>query len=803
MKQISKFIMIGVILALQYSILVGQVRSLSFQSNILDNSALDLVRNNVDTSDIPFIKSLVYSNDVYLSCEASLFLAERGYSDNISRIETRYDSLLISHPLEDYSLVILLKSICIIKPSDALQMVKAYIDTLKSSNIQPQAFQMNISAAIKLLAVMGDYSQFNILKSVVENDLQNKTNSLSHTDFTLLVAYGEKSEYRESVINLLKAYALDSRIDYRLKALYYLANFFSTSTEAYGAIKNIAQSDTNFSLRDQAISSIWYIFSDWSAISLYKNILLTSNDSTTIKEIATSLSDFESPYAYAALIESYNQRFQSQIATNIKEVIDNYWVPEPSEDIPISNLIDSLNAYSIECQALNWIGNSIFSTQVQNYLITAKTKLQTGDSLHCAVYVKQFQDAINAEYKDTLNQTTNFVTIDGWKFLYYNAQYILDRLPQSPHLTVALITSTGTKLTTGTLQYYEGVWKDATNYGDGTFSISTTKSTLSLRMTYEYGSQQKDNVAVGSDTVVFQTVNAQVKLFSSSGNPMDTGTVQYYAGAWRSFGVTTNGVAAKELLANNYSFRMTYAYGSNDKAQDLTTNPGVTFQTVNAQVKLINSAGNSIDQGIVQYYAGAWRTFGTTTNGVATKELLPNNYSFRMTYAYASNDKSQDLSSNANVTFQTVNTVVKLQDSQGNLLDTGTVQYYAGAWRSFGTTSGGVTTKELLANNYPFRMTHAYISNDKSQNTGSDNTVVFSTVSTTVKVTDNQSNAANNASVLYYAGAWRNFGATNTSGEVVKELLPANIPFRAKLGTAQKDVTQNTGTNALVEIQLP
>ena len=137
----------------------------------------------------------------------------------------------------------------------------------------------------------------------------------------------------------------------------------------------------------------------------------------------------------------------------------------------------------------------------------------------------------------------------------------------------------------------------------------------------------------------FNRISTKVELENSSGQLIDEGTVQYYAGAWRDFGSTVNGVASKELLPVNYSFRMTYEYGSNDKQQDINLNATVIFQTVNAEVQLQNSTGSLIDRGTVQYYAGAWRDFGTTINGVSHKELLPNNYSFRMTYEYVSTDR--------------------------------------------------------------------------------------------------------------------------------------------------------------------
>ena len=265
--------------------------------------------------------------------------------------------------------------------------------------------------------------------------------------------------------------------------------------------------------------------------------------------------------------------------------------------------------------------------------------------------------------------------------------------------------------------YYEGSWKDAVNNGDGTFTVITTKPNVSVRVFYEGANQTVNNVPAQNNTYTFTTVNAAVQLKNSLGNLIDAGTVQYYAGAWRSFGTTSNGVVYKELLPINYSFRMTYEYGSIDKQQDISTNPIVVFQTVNAAVQLKNSLGNLIDQGTVQYYAGAWRSFGTTSNGVAYKELPPINYSFRMTYEYVSKDKQQNLSTNPVVDFSTVLCSVKVSKTNNNEpINNAAVKYYAGAWRNLGTTNAnGITTKELLPANLSFRATLGNVSQDKQQ----------------------------------------------------------------------------------------
>ncbi|MEJ2637387.1 MAG: hypothetical protein P8184_19125, partial [Calditrichia bacterium] len=208
----------------------------------------------------------------------------------------------------------------------------------------------------------------------------------------------------------------------------------------------------------------------------------------------------------------------------------------------------------------------------------------------------------------------------------------------------------------------------------------------------------------------------------------DEGRVQYYAGAWRDLGTTSGGVAGKELLPRQYSFRMIHAFASVDKQQDIGADPEVVFQTVNARVELRNSAGDLMpapegDEGKVQYYAGAWRDLGTTSGGIAGKELLPRQYSFRMTHAFASVDKRQDIGSNPVVTFATVRAVINVKDLQNQPLNGAAVSYYSGAWRLIGETVNGGISRELLPRSYSFRAAYQGVSADKQQDIGADPTV--------------------------------------------------------------------------------
>jgi len=346
-------------------------------------------------------------------------------------------------------------------------------------------------------------------------------------------------------------------------------------------------------------------------------------------------------------------------------------------------------------------------------------------------------------------------------------------------VTVQLQDSTGSPLSGGVVQYYSGGWKtfgttditgQATNQlppGSYTFSIS-----------YGYAQQQKAQNIATDPTVVFQTKKVTVQLKDSSSALMDTGTVQYYSGAWRDIGSTSGGQVSKELLPGNYTFKMGYGYAQQQKAQNIATDPTVVFQTTKVTVQLQDSTGALMDTGTVQYYSGAWRNIGNTSGGQVSKELLPGNYTFSMSYGYAQQQKAQNIATDPTVVFQTTKVTVQLQDSTGALMDTGTVQYYAGVWRDIGNTSGGQVSKELLPGSYTFSMRYRYAQQQKAQNITTDPTVMFSA---------GQVHSDSNSCTYYYAGAWRVFTQN-------MELLPVTYTFQFNDGTQNTSHTIISGT---------
>ena len=393
----------------------------------------------------------------------------------------------------------------------------------------------------------------------------------------------------------------------------------------------------------------------------------------------------------------------------------------PLEPFVATDFTDTLKVYTDSSYPLGWIANEQTRDRYNNYLNTAKSYLEQGDSSTARTELQKVLTDCNTD-------SSTVLTSEAYALLYFNTEYLVNMLPESPAvegLPVKLTDSQSNLLSGGTLQYYEGTWKDAIDNGNGTFVVQTYRTTISLKMNYLGGWQQFNNVIVGTDTVVFQTVNATVQLKDSQSSPTD--------GA------------------------------------------------------------------VASFYAKSWQEISTTVNGETNIELLPRNYSFRMSYLGGSIDKKQNIGEESLVLFQTVNATVSLNDSQGNPLDGATAQFYAKSWQEIGTTVNGETNIELLQKEYSFRMTYGSIGNDKKQNIGNDPSVLFTTIPVTVSVKDNNGNAIVGAEVQYYSKTWNIIGNTDTSGEITLEMLPKNITFRVKYNSQTTDKQQDTAENSLVE----
>ena len=191
----------------------------------------------------------------------------------------------------------------------------------------------------------------------------------------------------------------------------------------------------------------------------------------------------------------------------------------------------------------------------------------------------------------------------------------------------------------------------------------------------------------------------------------------------------------------------------------------------------------------------------TPANGsvVALLDGTLGSATFRMGYAGAAEQTSQNIASDSFVDFQTVLVSVGLIDSADAALPGGTTQYYASGWKTFGT-GASPTTMELLPGSYPFAMNYAGARQEKSQNVGSNPDVVFQTVFVSVGLIDSADAALpGGTDTQYYASGWKTFGTG--ASPTTMELLPGSYPFAMNYAGARQEKSQNVGSNPDVVFQ--
>jgi hypothetical protein len=99
---------------------------------------------------------------------------------------------------------------------------------------------------------------------------------------------------------------------------------------------------------------------------------------------------------------------------------------------PVIELLDSLRAMEQLSHSNNWLGDQSFVNELDTNLTNAQNYLVSGDSNNCYRQLQIFQQKVNEEYSDSLDGDSKWINIDGWKLLYFNAGYILDRLSVPP-----------------------------------------------------------------------------------------------------------------------------------------------------------------------------------------------------------------------------------------------------------------------------------------------------------------------------------------------------------------------------------
>ncbi|NQX58122.1 cadherin-like beta sandwich domain-containing protein [Paenibacillus qinlingensis] len=227
-----------------------------------------------------------------------------------------------------------------------------------------------------------------------------------------------------------------------------------------------------------------------------------------------------------------------------------------------------------------------------------------------------------------------------------------------------------------------------------------------------------------------------------------------------------------------------------------------TPPATSVKVELKDSTGQPLSGGVVSYYDGGWKEFGVTdTSGAVSKPLSNKSYTFAIIYEGTRNELTQNTGTSSTITFQTVNTQVQFTNSQGLPQAEGTVSYYGGGWRTFGSISAGAANKELLAGSYTFAINYDGAVNQKVQHIGTDPLLVFQTVQVKVNLKNSLGTPLSGGSISYYAGSWKSLGMTDIAGEAGKEMLANSYTFAMNYEGTLNQRVQQVGTDPTVAFQ--
>lgn len=153
--------------------------------------------------------------------------------------------------------------------------------------------------------------------------------------------------------------------------------------------------------------------------------------------VDTLLIRFGTPSDYEFVRQYEPSEPEPVIRSTIARALTRFTPPNPPSSTPVSVLLDSLISYKHQVFVLGWLGDKNFVNELDNHLENAQNHLARGDSVNCGKEVEKFQEKVQKEYDKTIDdqkknkpRDKRFVTVEGWKFLYYHAQYLLDRLPK-------------------------------------------------------------------------------------------------------------------------------------------------------------------------------------------------------------------------------------------------------------------------------------------------------------------------------------------------------------------------------------
>ncbi|GJQ22123.1 MAG: hypothetical protein HBSIN02_24780 [Bacteroidia bacterium] len=385
-----------------------------------------LQHHGIDTTDSDFLRSLVDTAELSISQQAAILLARRGDTQITDTIKRRISESWDEGILTPKNYV---AALYLLNDPQTRQYAHAVIDSIVSQKKRGEArfYTFNVNSCIDILLNLGDYSQYGLLNSLF-NDPEGP---LGSEGIPTLAAFAASPLYRDSVYVRLQDFLSSGNHDSRWQATYHLTHFTDMANQQ-SVLQSIASNDLSWDIRILAIDTLMKVYHDPHALDAAKTIALAVEDTTAFVNALIRVELFDSPLALVTLESIANESTAGYFKDFAAHALEFYQPPFPEDDVPIPVMIDSLAANTTQAADLGWLSDAAFRAELISILQTARSSLSNGDSIDCRLSIDQYVAAVDGEYRDSADGDNRHVDENAWRFLFYKAQYILNRLPTLP-----------------------------------------------------------------------------------------------------------------------------------------------------------------------------------------------------------------------------------------------------------------------------------------------------------------------------------------------------------------------------------
>ena len=218
----------------------------------------------------------------------------------------------------------------------------------------------------------------------------------------------------------------------------------------------------------------------------------------------------------------------------------------------------------------------------------------------------------------------------------------------------------------------------------------------------------------------------------------------------------------------------------------------MVFKTTKVTVQLLDSKDDPLAGGIAEYHASGWKQFGEKGEANSEMELLPVQYSFRVTYDGATQQKSNVQIAEAAtdvVTFQTGAIILHYAG--------GTLSYHSSGWKDY------TGAREMLPVRTQFRLQRSGWPNVQFYITPEAGQVYEKTIAV-IRLVDSNGNGLAGGTASYYDSGWKTLGNTGDNG-IYLAMLDGNkaksMTFKMELGGGSNQLSQNLATDSYILFQ--